>query len=361
MAVQHFTECVTPPHKFKKRSFAWMVLQASLVAGPLTAFAIATGHYWCVGIALEIGLMVFEIAYCQNWLFERLICLGGDRDVIGMVIHIDPPRGISFSTNTFDLDNDYSFNLLLQCTDFGVKESDQALADSPYGELIKNQNAIIALGSEVPQYENNGYLIPDDPPNSATLHCEFEGSGVHDMYLFSQAMLGIGTAAFAICVIIPHAFSWIVLLIFSVLVLLGFLVSKVAHPGSPSDVNSHLPTLHTNHEDSEGNRTGADVLLVQGTWVFDPLHSGYNEIHPIKMCFKIGRWNGDWTNTNCHPEQGPTEYDRNCLPGGSGVILRVRKALEEARADVTIANQKLPEQQWHFHPLIDACAPDVIL
>lgn len=350
MAFQQFTKCVEPEN-FEPRSRPKMVVTATAFAGIFATYALLTGHPWCALFAVEIAWCMFWILYCENWLYERLICLGGDVDAIGLVVKVDPPK---FTWNLFDVDNDYVFNLLLQCTGFGVQEGDAELQNSPYGVLIENKPVILALGSKVPGYKKNGFMVPEDPPNSATLHCEMEGSVIHDYYLFLQAMLGITVLAFALCVLLPHwisLLSWI-LIILAVLIVGGMYESQVTHPGSPSDVNPDIATIHKDQ----------DVLYVHGTWVYDPLHEGYNEIHPVKTCLKIGCWNSNWANTNPDPNAGPTEYDKNCLPGGGGgVILRLRNALEEARADVTIANQKLPEHQWRFHPLIDACVPDVIL
>jgi hypothetical protein len=351
MALQHFTRCIEP-QKFRRRSIPGMVAMAAVFAAPFSAFAIVSGHPFCVAFALLMGFWMYWILYCENWLFERLICLGGDREAIGLAIHVAEPRGISLSLNTFDFDNDYSINILLQCTEFGVKEADQALQDSPYGELIKNQTLITDLGSEVPGYEKNGYELTDDPTGSATLHCEFEGSGNHDQYLFAQAMLGITTLAFAACIFVPFIVSLILLILLSLAGLIGMLINKVGHPGSPSDVNPDLPTIHKEQ----------DVLYVRGTWVYDPLHEGYNEIHPIKACCKIGCWNGDWTNTNCHPEEGPTGYDAACQGTTTpGIILRLRNGFQEAQAEETQANQARPEHQWRFHPDLDGCSRDVIL
>ena len=352
MAIQQFTRCIAP-EQFRRRSIPGMVAMAGVFAAPFITFAIVSGHLFCLAFALLMGFWMYWILYAENWLFERLICLGGDREAIGLAIYVSEPRGISLSKDTFDFDNDYSINVLLQCTEFGVKEADQALLDSPYGELIRNQTLITDLGSEVPGYEKNGYDLGDhDPTGSATLHCEFEGSGNHDQYLFAQVMLGIATLAFAACILVPWWVSLIILIVLFLAGLIGMLINKVGHPGSPSDVNRDLLTIHKDK----------DVLYIQGTWVYDPLHEGYNEIHPIKACCKIGCWNGDWSNTNCEPNGAPTGYDLACMgTPDPPIILRLRKGFQEAQAEETIINQALPEHQWHFHPALDGCARDVIV
>ena len=352
MAPQQFTKCIAP-ELFRRRSLPGMVAMAGVFAAPFITFAIVSGHPLCLAFALLMGHWMYWILYCENFLFERLICLGEDVVAVGLAIHVSEPRGISLSPDTFDFDNDYSINILLQCTEPGVKEADPALRDSPYGELIRNQTLITDLGSEVPGYEKNGYDLGDaDPTGSATLHCEFEGSGVHDQYLFAQAMLGITGLAFAACIIVPWWVSLIILIALFLAGLIGMLINKVGHPGSPSDVNDDVATIQKDQ----------DVLYIQGTWVYDPLHEGYNEIHPVKACMKIGCWKGDWTNTNCEPNGGPTEYDLACTGTPEPpILLRLQQGFQEAQADETQANQARPEHQWQLHPDLDGCASDIIL
>ena len=63
-----------------------------------------------------------------------------------------------------------------------------------------------------------------------TLHAEFEGSGNHDQYLFAQAMSGIATVAFAVCIFVP---TWISILILILLGLAG-LILYAHQQGRPS-------------------------------------------------------------------------------------------------------------------------------
>jgi hypothetical protein len=327
MAVQQFTKCIEPEN-FEERSRIAMAAAAAAFASPFIALAILMHHPWCLVFVAELGWCMFWVLYCENWLYERLICLGEFRDAVGMVVQIDEPK---FNLKFWDYDNDYCFNLLLQCTEFGVQEGDAALQDSPFGELIKNQDVITALGSKVhgdDGYETDGYMVPlktpgvQNPIKSATLHCELEGSVVHDLNLIMKIMLGISVGAFALCMFVPLWVSVIIMIIIFILIFAGMYGSKEFHPGSPSDVNSDLPTIH--HGNAEG--LGADILYVQGRWIYDPLHEGWNEIHPVTYCSKVGTWDGDWD-----------DYDCDSVP--PDIILRLRNGVQEARADQTIAIQ----------------------
>jgi hypothetical protein len=131
--------------------------------------------------------------------------------------------------------------------------------------------------------------------------------------------------------------GWIACLILSLIsgavALIGLAVA-LNDQGNPNDVNSNLGEIHTN--DPTGR--GADILVVQGTWVYDSAHSGWNELHPIKHCQRIGTWEGFW--------DGVGTADSWC------------SAISSAQNPATIANQSQPQNQWNTHPDIDGCGDD---
>ena len=335
MAFEQYTRCIEPS-RYVPRSYAIMAAQAAILASLALPFALAAGHPLCLLIVAEILGLIFTIAYCRNFLYERLICLGGDRDVIGTVVSVSPPPGAL----AFDWDNDYSINLLLENTEFGVSQA-KAEQSQPYGELVAPQDVITnpPVSRTTP-----GHPAVDEFGTGLRcwgLHAEFEGAGNYNLLQIAQGMLGVAVGAFIACLFAPFPIDLILVLFPLLGFLVGAITSKFVRPGSPSDVN--VSTIHVNNEDNEGHGKGADILYVQGTWVYDPLHAGWNEIHPIKVCTKIGTWDGDW------PTQPPNR-----------VIERLRDHLQVAQAEDTRANQELPEHQWEVHPDIDGCAADVI-
>jgi hypothetical protein len=341
VAFRQFTQCVQPAD-WKPRSY-WMISLPSLILGPAAALlALAMGMPWCLLIVAEISGLVWLIAYCRHFLYHRLICLGRDRDVIGAVVSVSPPPPFT----EFDWDNDYSINLLLQNTEYGVKQ-EVAQESQPYGELIAPQDVITnpPVSRKTP-----GHYARDEFGTGlccATLHAEFEGAGNYDLLQISQAMLAFALAALAACVFLPWPANVILGWGLGLLALLGWLIgailSKTVREGDPSDVDPDIGTLHTNDKPGDdGLGRGADIVYVQGTWVYDPLHDGWNEIHPIKICTKIGTWDGSWS------EQAPD------------IILRARNGFESAQADETRANQRRPEHNWLVHPELDGCDPVVI-
>jgi hypothetical protein len=345
MAFEHFTRCIEPVN-FVPRSYAVIAGQAGIVAS--LGLPLAIGHPICLIIVGEIFGLAFIIAYCRNWLYGRLICLGGDKAVIGAVISVSPPPGVF----TFDWDNDYSINLLLANTEFGVTQ-DVAQESVPFGELIKHQDVITNPPVSRDTLGHFGTDIHGTGKKTFGLHAEFEGAGNFNLMQVAEGMLGVAVGAYLLCLIAPFPIDLILALFVLLGSLLGITVSKFVRPGSPSDVNPHLPTIHVNDEDNNGHGKGADVLFVQGTWVFDPLHQGWNEFHPIKACTKIGCWKGDWTDSRCGDGPSP--------PPTPVLLLRLQQAFQVAQSGETLANQKRPEHQWHFHPVVDGCAPDIIL
>ena len=74
----------------------------------MAALAIAEGEPWCALFAIEPP-MAGSCPFCEWWLYDRLICLGGDRSAIGMLVTIEPVTGKS---GLGEFDTDYSINLL---------------------------------------------------------------------------------------------------------------------------------------------------------------------------------------------------------------------------------------------------------
>ena len=109
-----WTKCVAPAD-YRGIPVAAMVTLGTtgiLMGVAIMFVAIAPG----VAI-LMAGLCLAGIALCTWWLNVRLICLGGDRSVIGAIYHLEPPvqtsNPFNFAANFENADTDYSFNLLL--------------------------------------------------------------------------------------------------------------------------------------------------------------------------------------------------------------------------------------------------------
>ena len=173
------------------------------------------------------------------------------------------------------------------------------------------------------------------------LHAEFEGAGVYDFSIGAGIAYGLAVAAFMACVAIPPPWGVIVGAILAFLAFLAWLFSYLFGANDyagPGDVAGAPSEFHQNEGGTGPNAgLGADVLYVYGTWVFDSLHTGWNELHPIKKCTVIGRWNGAW------PADVPE------------VARRFDKGFDDARTPGTNMAQQDPHNRWKVHPYVDGC------
>ena len=355
MAFQQFTKCIAPAD-FSPNRLAYILGYGALVGGTAFGIIALSGQWHCWVLLPQIVGFAMVVGYCENWLYARLICNGSDEGCIGVVVNIGAPVPdlilSSLPDKFFDLDwdTDYSINLLLQNCEFGISQAD-AEQRQPFGVLIKIKDEVKAL-----DVETKGHTAVDrvvgPSSESAVLHAEFEGGGNYILMKGAEAALGLSIAALFLC-LIPFVGSLLVGFL-AALAWLAFIFGGLAGNkdfGSPSDVG--VPEIEENHIDPETLKAvGADVLFVQGTWVFDPLHSGWNEIHPIKICTKVGCWQGDWSSCDCEDPGAPPPPD---------IILRLRKGFDDAQSPETIGNQALPEHGWRVHPEIDGCVGSVIL
>ena len=281
MPFQQFTSCIDAIYYSKTNQYVQASLVATGVVAPLAAFTALTAP-WCLFMLIPIGAAAWILGYCQWFLHGRLICLpppanlgaygGSDQMAIGMVIDLLPPQGNTFPTS---IDTDYSFGLLVAPAQPG-QDMPTVEASIPYGFLISEQPATHNIG--VPFTGNSG-MIPNTTLTSWTLHCEFEGAGVHDLMLAAAVSLTLGVAALFVCMLVPWPLG-IILASSSPFSASSRTSSEPRQPSvtrpSPSDENPALGSeLHP-----------GDLLVVSGSWVYDSGHShdspprGYNEIHP---------------------------------------------------------------------------------
>jgi hypothetical protein len=345
MEYKQFTKCVDPG--------SYISIVAILGAGAAVAAGIiVTTLFFGGGLVpgLAAAALTFLIAYCLWWLYDRLICLGGERCAIGLLFSVEPPENKS-GIDRFD--TDYSINLLL--APHGVGSSfDEVANDGLQGYLIAKQDAV-----KDKDFSNRGYLRDNSPPyltkspkpdevfrGTAVLHCEFEGGGVYDLLAMAQSALPFAAAAAVVCSI--PIIGWIACAVLSAitaaLVIIG-IIDALNDKGSPTveGIRGSLTPL----DGTDGKE--ADILLVKGTWVYDSAHDGWNEIHPIKHCQYIGKWNSSsgWA----------------AVGGAEDVNKWVKEycgAVDDATSPQTLANQSQPENQWEIHPLVDGCKPDEV-
>lgn len=297
--------------------------------------AIAAGHPWCALLALPVAAAAAQLAYAGWWLNDRLICLGGDKYVVGLLISVSKPED---KTGLDALDTDYSINLLPYPNTIG-NDTVKVENSTPYGYLIAEQGTTKDIGVPFTGEHAIDQVTKKECP---VLHAEFEGGGVRVAFDTAGVALLMSTAALVICMAVPPPWGAIIGIILALLALLiqllGVLLGK-NNKGSFSDVNPNLGALHPREDGGDM----FDILGVYGTWVYDAGHNnegkGWNEIHPIKACNRVAQWNGvgDW----------PLVVDE--------YMDRFETALLEANTPETQSGQQHPENQWKIHPLLDGC------
>ncbi len=318
---KQYTHCCKPSNWVSVTTYL-AVAGAALAAIWIPVIILAS---WCSLFYLLVVAAAEGVAYCTWWLEVRLVCLGGDRSAIGMVVSTEPPKDKSgFNA----LDSDFSMNLLPYPCLPGISQSALEITP-PYGELVKEQDS-------TKQYVKffKGESAKDKAGvESAILHAEFEGAGIHDFRIACTVAMGLAIAALVACVAIPPPWGIVVAAILALLALLAALFGSMlaaGDHGAPGDVKGSPTVIHDNDKDTG---FGADLLYVSGTWVFDTLHEGWNEIHPIKKCTKVGTWNGAW----------PTDTDE------------VRKKLDAGLTAVVSDDER---HRWEIHPFVDGCGEE---
>jgi hypothetical protein len=359
MAYNQYTKCVDIQDFDPRNPYvqaAWLGLYITLPVAIVAALqAIAYSMPLCLPYLAEVYVIAGIFGYCYWWLYRRLVCLpappghpadaAGDHLAIGLLIDIAPPSSATFP----DLDNDYSVGILLQCNPLGAGspgvQNPCVSTSEPYGYLVTPQP--VTVNYPLPYRPKMG--VDHDFPNhpeleiaSEVLHCEFEGRAIYDMLLASGAALLPAALATLACVI-PYV-GWIIALILALIAAailgLGWVAGQF-DGGDPSDVSPNIGEFHRNDDKHEG----ADTLVIKGHWVYDSGHrfdhtppDGYYELHPVTFC------------TKTHKLCGEIPYRD-----------RWQAAINNATSPVTLENQKLPQNQWQVHPLLDGCQPVVIV
>jgi hypothetical protein len=322
---KQYTACSQPSQWMSPA--AYIATATGAIAAVFAVMGIGT--FPCGLLLIEAFAIAGSIAFCDWWLNVRLVCLGGDESVIGMVVSVEPSTG---KEGFGALDTDYSINLLVFPTMPGVTQPELEVS-VPYGVLAAETDGV---RDHVGFFR--GEFAQDEKktlPVSAILHAEFEGAGMHDFRIGLLVAYGLALAAWFICAAVP-VIGWVIGIILAILALLAALIGGLVGLGdtaSPSDVPGAPTEIH--QPDDKG--LGADLLYVRGRWVFDSLHEGWNELHPIKACTKVGEWSGAWPADTVDLQK------------------RLDDAFGAAGRDDVVKRQQQPEHRWTVHPSVDGC------
>lgn len=320
-----------------------------------------------IAITIAIATITLLITFLYWWLNGRLICLGEDTRncaIIGMVLgagQSDPRLWKKAG------DNDFNMNVLLPFAPTDVKFSSEgklilskpkeAYWEPPQGHLVAENAKIV----NIPQ----SYVQQDDLDLNymKRIHCEFEGDGIQTLLYASCLILAILVAS----LLVPYL--WIVGVIIALLILFRRLLpwdagTEPGH-GSPLDVNPNLGEL---------NR--GDFVVFKGEWVYDSLHIGWNEIHPVKCCQKLewvepplrlpdGRFdieNFEWKDFKWKDPDTGTIFSLDSLASFTSFQKHWCDAFEGCEEAEENGSRSNPVHDWGIHPSVDGCKPpDIIL
>ena len=315
--------------------------------------------------ALVTSLALLE-ATCDYMLHGKLVCLGGDRCVIGHVVGFETVEDKKFPDT---IDNDYSINVLPSPWDLEfftyhtTQEGYELVANDTtpgtMGDLIKEQPGMplpreAEFGSwHSPRYAGTFVEFPDktwisyNPPegirgvpyNVPAIHCEIEGERAHlvceTLDKLSYPLPGMKEFCEA------NWFTGLICKFFQWLATPAIAPALIAAWAAGADDNRDFM--------GASSLSRGDLVAISGRWVYDAGHGGQNELHPVKTVQKI-------------PEDSAVDtadFDRWCHRIGEAPSpLTGTHADPQTPEQQDVADeQRNPWSRWVFHPVIDGCAP----
>jgi hypothetical protein len=364
MGYKRYTSCVKPDN-YVDLSFTFNVGIFNIILLVLVYGFIGVALLATVGgptaIILTMALVAVAITFVLWWLHGRLICLGDDERncaIIGMVFTMGASDPLIKAG-----DDDYTMNLLLPPGPMDLDEptkieklNERPKEDywvEPQGHLITENPKVFGV--------SRGYVKEGDSFRYLkVLHCEFEGSGLNDILYALYALMAALVIALAF-VLAGMAFPLIYFL-FIIFLFLAFLASRIfggkSAPGSgnPLDVNPELASL-----------AKGDVVVVQGEWVYDSLHEGWNEIHPVMRCQKLGPLEKDengqykWSNFIWNDPKTGTSFKIDTIETVKNLQNHWCEAFTTADEAEEKGSRINPAHEWGIHPVVDGCKPPVII
>ena len=340
--------------------------------------------------AVFLAACLAGIAFCTWWLNVRLICLGGDMSAIGAVFLAFPPQATFGAWNFSNYDTDYTFDLLLWPFKPLVTLPAPFVGDTQYnaaewdpisvGNLYSNNalfwktidpSLIDAFGQPVQAVKDQVNLIlpqqtmaslnlsfsgqpegdkgTQGDPQQLLLHCEIEGQGIYLLRIWLGVMAVLFGVAFVASAI--PGLSWF-------LILLALILSLIAGPiiqnqqGQAPPAGGFGGSLNAYNYDQNPSAL-VDIVYCYGRWVYDSLHSGWNEFHPLHFMIKVRA--GTLT-----PGAPATMTQAQLATGSWPSNLGAIKSRYDAQFKLiftpeTAATQQQPQNGWVLHPLLDGC------
>lgn len=309
------------------------------------------------GLGVVAGVLfvaaIFELcAYLHG---GKLICIEDGACTIGRLMKNHP---VGSDKSGFEkMDDDFTMDILL--SPHGPRETltEMTQSDPFQGPFLQAQPASSNHGLGFAGVSVTCEPTPPETTSHETdvFHVEVKGCRTHDVCNVLKAM-SFGAPVVGVICSIP-IIGWIACAI-AAAIWLAITAAAVAiawastHVGHINDV--YDPAAGTlEPADRFGN--GGDVILVRGDWVYDEGHSGWNEIHPIKLVLKLTdvvhpRFRGmDKADATLVAEFKKEVLDPWCFRVGQAADPLVRDAQQD------------PVNLWHIHPAIDGCHREPVI
>jgi hypothetical protein len=372
-----YTNCSAPSDYSGVAAWA-MALLAAIGLGAGILLGVLTSAFSPAAAIVLAGVCLAGIVYCNWWLNVRLICLGGDRSGIGVIYQWEPPPGQNLlSFDLGDYDTDYSFSILqwpfvpqhelpdsFVANQWAPNALSQLEAEWPalpplvpsvtsistvhkQVELMTAQQTMASLGLSFSGLNVNDDDQPKPTPQHGSsqhflLHCEIEGAGIRDFRTLLWILFGTFLAAAAVYAIpvIGPILSWLLMLLALLMLIFG---SYIARTDTASPPDSTWGSSLVGFDSTADRNTQVDIVYVFGRWIYDSLHTGWNELHPLHFLIKIGTaTQGDLSQGVWPADLGDRWLRLDAIFAGIG----------SASSAVTQAE---PQNQWTLHPAIDGC------
>ena len=170
-----------------------------LLAG-VTLAGVLGGVTLNVGFA-TLGAIIAGIAFCNWWLYGRLVCLGGDRCAVGLALEVFPPQ---LKTGLNREDTDYSVNILLAPTTLfeGFNQACQDAqggllkmsADPNFAKMMKNYPKLGFVGEPEPFS-----ALVDPASQGATYTSSSAGTWMPNTFYAYNALIHDGNSNLQYC------------------------------------------------------------------------------------------------------------------------------------------------------------------
>lgn len=298
-----------------------------------------------LGIVAGVAFIVAIFELCAYLHGGKLICIQDNACTIGRIMQIIP---VGSDKSGFEkMDDDLTFNTL-PCPHSPVETLDEmTLVDPNQGPFLVPQPPSTDLGLGFAGVSVKFTNIDHD---TEVFHVEVKGCRVHDVCGVLKAMSFGAPVVGAICSI--PLIGWVLcaiaaaiwLAITSIAVAIAW---AAAHVGDINDVYDPAAGELTAANSDTG--AGGDVILVQGDWVYDSGHDGWNEIQPIRHVQKL-------TGVVDPSFQTMDKANAALVDAFKKNVLDVWcERVGEASSPLVVAAQQDPKNSWHIHPAIDGC------